>query len=347
MTKQWDFSESPFIDWLSFTIPFSSQNLSRLEFFGIPERFSESGYQYYSDAYWTQFSVLIAYSPEKPENKIYVSFSSKSLKLISMKLNISELIEFAISLNAKFTRIDLALDDYRENLNLDRIHDKIKNSEITTKFRNFSVYEGQVYSIIESGKIGKNTAKTIYLGDLKTSEIVVRIYDKGKKENVPYHWVRVEFQLRKDSADQYINNHTLVDSFTGEIKKGEGSEKVLSEIKFEDRDFRKLAYYYIRFIEPRLNKKGQLIHKRHWNTSKFWIDFLGVSEGQKIGLPKYSNGLEDIRDWYLKQNSGVEYLLNEAFGEDFKKQKKEIGKEKFEKNEKYQRLLRLKNGRDI
>lgn len=347
MTYFRDSKEFPFIDWLSFTIPFNSENLSRLEFFGIPERFSESGYQYYTDAYWTQFCVLIAYSPQKPENKIYISFSSKSLKLISIKLNINELINFAISLNAKFTRIDLALDDYRENLNLDKIHEKIKNSEITTKFRNYSVYEGQVYSVIESGKIGKNTAKTIYLGDLKTSEIVVRIYDKGKKENVPYHWVRVEFQLRKESADQYINNHTLIDLSTGEIKKTKSSEKITSDIKFENRDFRKLAYYYIRFIEPRLNKKGELSHKRHWTTSKFWIDFLNVSEGQKIGLPKYSNGLEEIKEWFLKQNSGVEYLLNEAFGEDFKKQKREIGKEKFEKNEKYQRLLRLKNGTNV
>lgn len=337
-------SERPFIDWLSFSIPFSEENLQKLKIFGEPERISEKGYQFYSQAFWTVYGVLIAYSPERPENKIYISLSAKSLKLISMILNIDQIINFGIDNHGKFTRIDLTLDDYRENLNLDTIHEKIKKNEIVTKFRNYSVYEGEVYSVIESGKIGKTTAKTIYLGDLRTSEIIVRIYDKGKKEGAPFPWIRVEFQLRKDSADQYVNHGTFINKNTGEIKKGKNSEKVSSGIKFSDRNFQKLAYYYLRFLEPTKSKSGRLLNKRYWDISKFWIDFLGVSEGEKIGLPKYETGLEDLREWFLKQNSGAEYLLKKAFGEDFEREKIKTGKEKFLKNEKYKKLLELKNG---
>lgn len=336
--------ESPFIDWLSFTLPFSEQILKDLIIFGEPDRISEKGYQFYTNACWTVYGVLIAYTPEKPENRVYISLSAKSLKLISMVLDIDTLMGWAIQNGGKFTRIDLTLDDYREILNLEEIHRKIKAGEIVTKFRNYSVYEGQVYSVIESGKIGKTTAKTIYLGDLKTSEIIVRIYDKGKKENCPYHWIRVEFQLRKESADQYINHGTFVRLETGEVKKGKGSVKIPSGIKFSDRNFQKLAYYYLRFLDPSKSKSGRLLHKRHWETSQFWIDFLGVSEGEKIGLPKYETGLEDLREWFLHQNSGAEYLLRKAFGQDFESEKRKIGKEKFEKNEKYKKLLDLKNG---
>jgi phage replication initiation protein len=335
--------ELPFVDWLSFTLPLSDKILVELSIFGAVERVSEKGYQFYSQAFWTVYGVLVAYTPEKPENKIYVSISAKSLKLISMVLTLDEIINFVIAREGKFTRIDLTLDDYNERLNLNKIHEKIKAGEIVTKFRNYSVYEGQVYSIIESGKIGKTTSKTIYLGDLKTSEIIVRIYDKGAKEEAPYPWVRVEFQLRKESADQYINQGTFINK-TGEIKKGKDSKKISSGLKFSERSFPKLAYYYLRFLDPRKNKLGFLLHKRHWDTSPFWLNFLGVSEGQKIGLPKYETGLEDLRDWFLKQNSGAEFLLKKAFGEEFEKEKRKVGKEKFEKNEKYKKLLDLKNG---
>lgn len=336
-------SELPFVDWLSFTLPYSDKILTELNFLGAVDRVSEKGYQFYSKAFWTVYGVLVAYSPEQPENKVYVSLSAKSLKLISMILSLDELINFAIINGGRFTRIDLTLDDYRENLNLEEIHKKIKAGEVVTKFRNYSIYEGQVYSVIESGKIGKTTSKTIYLGDLKTSQIIVRIYDKGAKEETPYHWVRVEFQLRKDSADQYINNGTFINSF-GEIKKGKDSVKIPSGIKFSDRNFPKLAYYYLRFLDPIRGKRGNLLHKRHWDTSKFWLDFLGVSEGEKIGLPKYETGLEDLKEWFLKQNSGAEYLLKKAYGENFEVEKRKVGKEKFEKNERYKKLLGLKNG---
>jgi len=336
--------ESPFVDWLSFTLPYSEQILKDLVFLGEPDRISDKGYQFYSQAFWTIYGVLVAYSPDRPENRVYVSLSAKSLKLVSMILTLDNLIEWAIQNGGKFTRIDLTLDDYKEILNLDEIHKKIKTGEIVTKFRNYLVYEGQVYSVIESGKIGKSTAKTIYLGDLKTSEIIVRIYDKGKKEETPFPWIRVEFQLRKDSADQYIHHGTFIKLETGEIKKGVGSVKVPSGIKFSDRNFQKLAYYYLRFLDPLKSKSGRVLHKRHWETSKFWIDFLKVSEGEKIGLPKYETGLEDLKEWFLNQNSGAEYLLKKAFGQDFETEKREIGKEKFEKNGKYKKLLELKNG---
>ena len=338
LSKNIEKLENPFCDWLSFTI--NLEYLKDVFIFG-EKQIELKSWNSYNTAYFTDTGVLIAYSTDRPELRLFVSLSSKSL--YSQKMQLEEIIDWAIPRGGKFTRIDIAKDDYRGVLNLDLIYEKIKKGELVTRFRNFSVYEGEIYSTIESGKIGSNTsAKTIYLGNLKKSNVIVRIYDKGAKEKTPYHWIRVEYQLRHSVSDQYCNKHLLLDPDTGEIKKSLGSVKVKTG-DIRERDFPSIANYYLKFLDPTRSKKGELIHKRHWHTSNFWEKFIGTSERNSIGLPKYKTGLEDLRHWATRSMSGLNYLLEQAYGEDYKKERKEKGKEKFENNKYYQQLMREKS----
>lgn len=336
--KNYQSLKIPFVDWLSFTIPKTDQNLVDVAIFGNPQVNLKS-WNSYDTAYFSNSGVLIAHHSQKPELKIFISLSSKAL--YSQNLTIEEIIKFGVERKGKFTRIDLAQDDYDKILNIDLIYDKIKKSELVTRFRNYSVYEGEIYSSIESGKIGSNVSgKTIYLGNLKNSNTIVRIYDKGAKERTNYHWIRVEYQFRHEAADQYCNKHILVDPDTGEITK-KGNISYLLE--FEKRNFAAIANYYVQFLDPTKGKKGHLLHKRHWNKSKFWTDFLGSQEKESIGLPKYQTGLEDLREWASRSISGLNYLLEQAYGESWKAERKEKGKEKFENKPYYNQLLREKN----
>jgi phage replication initiation protein len=329
--------EEPFCDWLSFTI--DPIFLDDILIFGV-KSVELKNWNSYSIAFFTSSSVLIAYNPERPELRLFLSFSSKAL--YSQKITFEELIKWAIERKGKFTRIDLTKDDYRNRLNLDYILNKIKLGELVTRFRNFTVYENQEFSTIESGKIGMGKgAKTIYLGNLKKSNVIVRIYDKGAKEKVSYPWVRVEFQLRHEVADQYCNSHLLIDPETGEIKKTKNSEKIITG-NISERDFPSIANYYLRFLDVTRKLNESILHKRYWKTSKFWKDFIGTDQKNSIGLPKYKAGLEDLREWATRSISGLNYLLEEAYGDDYKKQRKEEGKKKFEENQRYQNLLRDK-----
>ena len=257
-------------------------------------------------------------------------------------MGFEEIVKWAIKRKGKFTRIDLTKDDYSNLLDLDTILHKIKIGELVTRFRNFSVYENQEFSTIESGKIGHGKgAKTIYLGNLKKSNVVVRIYDKGAKEKTNYNWIRVEYQLRHEVADQYCSSSILIDPESGEIKKTKNSEKIITG-NIDQRDFPSVANYYLRFLDETRGKKGNILHKRHWKTSLFWEKFIGTTEKNSIGLPKYKAGLEDLREWATRSISGLNYLLEEAYGEDYKKQRKEEGKKKFSENQRYQNLLRDK-----
>lgn len=328
--------KDPFVDWLSFTIPKTDSNISDLWFFGkstVPLKSWNS----YDIAYFTESGVLIAYHTQKADLRIYISLSAKAL--YSQSNSIEKIIEWGKERSAKFTRIDLAQDDYDGLLNIEEIYQKIKKSELVTRFRNYSVYEGEVYSTIESGKIGSTVSgKTIYLGSLKNSNTVVRIYDKGAKEKTNYHWIRVEYQLRHESADQYCAKNVLVDPDTGEITR-RGKKAYLLE--FEKRDFATIANYYLQFLDPR-KKNGVLVHKRHWKVSEFWRKFLGTREKESIGLPKYKTGLEDLREWASRSIVGLNYLLEQAYGETWKAERKEKGKERFENKPYYNQLLKEK-----
>ncbi len=81
-------------------------------------------------------------------------------------------------------------------------------------------------------------------------------------------------------------------------------------------------------------------HKRHWDVCNWWIDFLKTNEGKSIGLPKNETGLEDIKAWQINQCSGADYLLLETYGEKYSHEKLLEGRKKFEKNKKYQNLLK-------
>lgn len=326
----------PFVDWLSFTIPKTDNNLQDLHFFG-KSTVALKSWNSYDTAFFTNSGVLIAYHTQKPELKIYISLSAKAL--FSQIVGVEKIIEWGVARAAKFTRIDLAQDDYDGFLNIEEIYQKIKKAELVTRFRNYSVYEGEVYSTIESGKIGSMVSgKTIYLGNLKSSNTIVRIYDKGAKEKTDYHWIRVEYQLRHDSADQYCAKNILVDPDTGEITR-RGNKAYL--LDFEKRNFTHVANYYLQFLDPR-KKNGKLVHKRHWAVSKFWSNFLGSREKESIGLPKYQTGLEDLRNWASRSIVGINYLLEQAYGETWKTERREKGKERFENKPYYNQLLKEK-----
>ncbi|OOV40197.1 replication initiation factor [Leptospira kirschneri serovar Pomona] len=355
--------KKPFVDWLSFSIEYSDKSWEWLRrVFGelhIEEKGTRTGHTH---RFRTTGDVFGAFSPERRMHKIHVSMSSKSLFNFQYSYSLTKLIEEAIELKGKFTRIDLALDDYEGFLNLPYIYEKLKRKEAATRFRNFSKYEAPV-QLVESGslfkdhKIGRH-GFTIYVGSFGKSDCFARIYDKklqvGPECAWPV-WNRLEFQLNHDAADQYCNPTWNVDPETGEILNSNERFPDPRRAKFEDRSFPKTAFYYLKFLEPaykhRINNIGHVyleeIHKRYWGICSWWTDFLRIAEGEGIGLPKNETGLQDIDNWLRNQTSGAMYLLTEVYGEEYLEQILEEGKEKFENNKKYQNLLKREKDRKL
>ncbi|ONF90984.1 replication initiation factor domain-containing protein [Leptospira santarosai] len=347
----------PFVDWLSFTVEYTDESWAWLELVFGELRPEEKGFSGYTNTFRTNGEVFGAYSPKRRQQKIYVSLSSKALYHFGLgETSLVKLIQGAIQKKGKFTRIDLAQDDYEGLLDLPLIYEKLKRKEISTRFRGYTKYESPV-NLVESGSLFKDPkigshGYTIYIGAFRGSNCFVRIYDKklqvGEKCDWPV-WNRVEFQLSHEAADQYCNPTWNVNPQTGEIlKKGLNRFEDFRRATFADRNFSKTAYYYLKFLDPYYtNKENSLghmyleeTHKRKWGDCSWWTQFLQVSKGEAIGLPKNETGLQQIDNWLKTQASGALRLLTEAYGEEYILEVLKIGKEKMERNPKYQNLLK-------
>ncbi|MDF3822219.1 replication initiation factor domain-containing protein [Leptospira sp. 96542] len=358
--------KKPFVDWLAFSLEYKKESFDWIKrTFGEVMIPFEKGMFGYSEAYQTTTQALIAHSPDKPQNRIHVSLSSGALFRISENNSVQEIVASAIRLGGKFSRIDIAKDDYDGFLDMDEIFQKLSLGHVGSRLRTFVEYRGnQETQTIRSHKAfnssieeKKRHGHTIYVGDMKNGRVFVRIYDKEGQTGKGYdHWVRVEFQLRHEAADIYCNPSIYIDE-NGEITKKRKDSKRISVFEeaeipkslssdFANRTFSKTAYYYLKFLEPafksRKFKDSNILfpkHKRHWFPCTWWTDFLETYEGESIGLPKNETGLEEIKSWALNSTSGADYMLSSIYGEAWTKEKEKTGKEKFEKNKKYQMII--------
>ena len=108
------------------------------------------------------------------------------------------LFETVLSVSAKFTRLDLAIDNVDGTLTLDKVWSAIQDHDtsIRTQFRE--------WRRIQKGSFEKGeliTGDTIYLGSTK-SHVQFRIYDKADETGIEGHWIRFEIQLRDKRAHE-------------------------------------------------------------------------------------------------------------------------------------------------
>ncbi|EMP02716.1 replication initiation factor domain-containing protein [Leptospira santarosai] len=350
-----DFLKHPFVDWLSFTIEYSDLSWSWLKNTFGELKVEERGYHTgHTHTFRTTGDVFGAYSPNRRSQKIYVSLSSKALFNLGLSGDgLSKLIQDVVERRGRFTRLDLAQDDYDGYLNLDLIYNKLCNKEVLTRFRGFTEFDAPVERI-RSGSFFKDPklekcGYTIYIGAMRKSNVFVRIYDKklqvGSECAWPI-WNRLEFQLNHEAADQYCNPTWNVNPETGEIQNTNERFPDPRRASFADRSFPRTAYYYIKFLETtyvqKMNDLGHLYlsekQKQLWSPCIWWTRFLKTFDGKPIGLPKHETGLEEIDNWLKSQVSGAVSLMSDLFGDDYYEDLKTEGTEKQKRNRKYQRL---------
>ncbi|WP_061234567.1 replication initiation factor domain-containing protein [Leptospira interrogans] len=350
-----DFLKLPFVDWLSFTVEYSEISWAWLRNKFGELKVEEKGYHTgHTHTFRANGDVFGAFSPNRRSQKIYVSLSSKALFNLGLSSEgLSKLIEEVVEHKGRFTRLDLAQDDYDGYLNLNLIYKKLCRKEVLTRFRGYTEFDAPVGQI-KSGSLFKDSklekeGYTIYIGAIRKSNVFVRVYDKKLQvgsECVWPIWNRVEFQLSGPAADQYCNPTWCVNPETGEISNSNERFPDPRRLTFKNRSFPKTAFYYIKFLDPTyIQKINDLGHyyltekqKQFWEPCSWWTRFLKTAEGQAIGLPKHETGLEEIDNWLKNQVSGAVPLMTDLYGDDYYEDLRVEGLEKQKRNKKYQRL---------
>jgi len=122
------------------------------------------------------------------------------------------LFKKALSLNASFSRLDIACDNVDSLLDLDKLKDAIINHQIRSRFRNAN--ENRNYLLGGDNDNGR----TISLGK-RSSRVYMRFYDKAAQMGTPLPWIRAEIELKKEraqiSAIHFAEGMPIGQLFTG------------------------------------------------------------------------------------------------------------------------------------
>lgn len=179
--------------------------------------------------------------------------------------------KFLISQECKFTRVDLALDDFEGLNNFDLMERKLHEGRYRSVKKTYSISRG-------ADQKGKSSGFTIYLGKpVKTSKgfYLLRMYKKldefkAKGQLLPSlprktgHWDRYELEFTKDKAVSIIN-------------------KIINEGAFSP-VFLGVLRSTVEFLNPKHGKNGQILkNKDRWEVCYWWEKFLRGAEKVRVG----------------------------------------------------------------
>lgn len=199
---------------------------------------------------------------------------------------------------AHFTRLDLAVDDYKGFLKPEQIMWKLDNGLCSSRFKD--------YRYMKKGRIsdGYNKGITIYFGSA-SSDIQIRIYDKLKERREAKkeiqegvrHWVRTEVQLSDKRADMAASQ-IMLEAANGNTNIGVVIAGILKN--------------YVTFYDKKTNDTN----KSRWKKCRRWEKFLGDSAKLRLTLFAPDRTIGTRRAWIDKQTAKTLGMLFVAYDSD-------------------------------
>lgn len=283
------------VDWVSATFSDSTPPETLADVLGLPFTLfvqMDKGHFGYRKQY--RFGHIAIYYDGNPGMGIHLELSGQGCREFEKlsRTGWHYLFQY-VRLHGHFTRLDVAIDDFKGYFTIGRIVDYVRKGLCSSKFKTAIT--------MESNKIadGSTKGQTVYFGS-PTSRIKVRFYDKynerlqaGKEiEDDITVWNRTEIELRDVRADlmadEILNSEHLGDNITGVLKN------------------------YISF-----KQRGTDSNKSRWKDAKWWQEFLGDVEKLKLTHVAPDRTVTRIKNWIDKQTPRSLAILFRALGEDY------------------------------
>lgn len=281
------------IDWVTVSLPFEADKEKIIELCKALNwdwtqlsvgRGGTNGYLYKN----TIGYISLLYGTPKGATSMgtCIVLSGKACRqLESLGFNWVEFLSDLLSLGAKFTRLDLAIDDYYGFLNISTMKHYIDNKFVTSRFNRTNYNE-------QMDTNGNKTAEMLSLGS-RTSNIYIRFYDKKLEQKISNDsisvWNRYEIELKKDQANTAAN--ILINN----------EEDGITLV-------RKLLANYINFKD--LNSTGK--NKTRWKNAEWWDDFLDNCKGLSLAKPLEETTLLQKIIWVKNAMSSTLKMLTIA-----------------------------------
>lgn len=304
------------IDWLSFTIQTDIDGvgkkavrefLEQMNLNTLPFAENETGRHGYNRSLSLQNYINVYYNEVKfneyDENNagkldriikmgVHFEFTGQGCRILEQDRDWVDWFNLLDGLNARYSRIDIALDDFVGLLDFDLMEDKIKKGEVISLSRTRNIEASLDFKKAEKlDNNGNSKGKTIYFGN-KNSLMMIRFYDKKREQQVkkifcPFEfWQRYEIVLKRERAIDFV-------------------EKLRSGENFSDL-YLKVMSGLIRFIEPSDDQ-----NKARWEISPFWDDFIKGSEPIKLERKNLDPSIFKTISWMDQSVIGSLQLLVE------------------------------------
>lgn len=244
------------------------------------------------------YGNIMVYYDGRPDMGIHLQMSGQGCRQYeSYEVKVwSELFKDMLLRKSKFSRLDVAIDDFKPYFEIPKLIKKIKKRELVSKFKDATRIEK---IDIESGESKGNT---IYYGSPQ-SRIQIRMYEKdleraGKgfelEEGIEA-WNRTEIQARNERAQK----------IAGIIASSEDGDETIGQA------VRGILKAYIRFVDT-----GTDSNRSRWKTSGFWEEFLGDVNELRLTDIAPDRTVERSLTWIDNQVTPTLAMLALTFDED-------------------------------
>nr|WP_320116231.1 replication initiation factor domain-containing protein [uncultured Desulfuromonas sp.] len=287
------------IDWLAFTFPITSK-VKDVDLLPVvlgltnhPVNHCPRGLNGYS-AMFEVGGAKVLYKGS-PEMGIHIVLSGRCLR--DNYPDPLELIQHVLMLGARFSRIDIAFDDYVGHIPIRRVRKSVQ--------KGCCVGKSKKYHVLEEGKLssGEIIGQGVQIG-VRTSSVIVRFYDKRLERlkalqddpdfqgKLPDQWNRCELEVKNNAAQELAKQlYTIEDLRSVALR-------VLNE--------------YVSFRIP--NAKDS--NRSRWKVTEWWYKFVDLVKGICLSKAKNESTEDSKRRWFVKQVApSFAYLLH-RFGAD-------------------------------
>lgn len=272
------------VDWVTCSFYFAGEVAELLQLIGLDElEFIREDRVRYEGYTCTHVSDSIQILEDEDSGKFMLNFSGQACRQYEEYSTLNWIYLFALVLdnfNAKFTRLDVAIDDFNKIYKVSTIRQATYKKLCVTRLRDWG---NKQKGLIEYGN-DILTMDSFYLGDMK-SRYMINFYDKllerksKGKEVLVESWTRTEVRFKAEYATMFAITlaHSSEDL-------GYNTMSFLNE---------KLA-----FLKPGDYTNKSRAREDKKNISRWWLKFLGDVGKLKISIKAPDATLERSKEWF-------------------------------------------------
>ncbi len=266
------------VDWVSCTFSMETDFEQIQQVLGIEELEMQ-----YNDWGRNTFKEHVIFSniiiQRKEQSTYQLSLSGQGCREFEQfsKYNWLELIAILKDFtNCKFTRLDLAIDDFQKHFTVSRIRNYLEKGLCITRLEE---YESKNRYKVATGQA---TMDSIYLGSM-SSRLSINFYDKKLERDAKEKesdgswdsWTRTELRLKREYADQAADMILLYNMDLGRVAFG-------------------LLSKNIRFVKKHSSDKN--IRRRQ--ECIWWLNYIGKVDKLKFSLEAPDRTIEKSKQWF-------------------------------------------------